>query len=87
MPMTTIGYENRGRWLLAQLLLLCHAAHRASGSLQNVSFVESLRDGVVAFQTLTKWVEHPQSSVMCKALYQGQTYSQIMRAQRDVIKQ
>src|SRR2546425_9095599 len=26
---------------------------------QELLFVESLRDGVVAFQTLTKWAEHP----------------------------
>ncbi len=87
MRITTIGYEKSGVLLLSQLLLLYYATHRTSDSLQNMSFVESLRDGVLAFQILTQWVECPYSSVMCKVLYQGQTYSRIMQAQRDVIKQ
>jgi hypothetical protein len=38
------------------------------------------------FQRLTQFTEHPPRRVMYKVLGQGQTYSQIMQAQRDVIK-
>jgi len=41
---------------------------------------------VLMFQRLTKLIEHPPSGVMYKVLDQGQTYSQIMQAQTDVIK-
>jgi hypothetical protein len=86
MPITTIGYENSGVLLLSRLLLLCHATHCASDSLQNMSFVESLREVVFAFQLLTKWVERPYDSVMCKVPGQVQAHSRIMRARSDVIK-
>jgi hypothetical protein len=41
---------------------------------------------VLMLQRLIKLIEHPPSRVMYKVLGQGQTYSQIMQAQRDVIK-
>jgi hypothetical protein len=42
MHIPPIGYEKSGVLLLSRLLLLCHATHRTSDSLRNVSFVESL---------------------------------------------
>jgi len=41
---------------------------------------------VLMLQRLTKLIEHPPSRVMYKVLGQGQTYSQIMQAESDVIK-
>jgi hypothetical protein len=80
MHITTIGYEKRGVLLLSRLLLLRHATHRASDSLQNMSFVESLQDFVVEFQVFTKSVERPHDSVMYKVPCQGQAQSRIVRA-------
>ena len=41
----------------------------------NMSFVESLRDIVVAFQRLTKWVERPYGSVMYKVPFRELAYT------------
>jgi hypothetical protein len=41
---------------------------------------------MLMLQRLTKLSEHRLSRVMYKVLGQGQTYSQIMQAQSDVIK-
>ena len=78
MHITTIGCEKSGVLLLSRLLLLYHATHRASDSLQNMSFVESLRDVVFTFQILTKWVERPYGSVICKVPCQGQAHARTM---------
>ena len=47
---TTIGCEKSGVLLLARLLLLYHAIHRTSDSLQNMPFVESLKTSVLSFR-------------------------------------
>ena len=60
--------------------------HRAEDSVQRESCVESRGDRVLMLQRLTKLIEHLPSRVMYKELGQGQTCSQIMQAQRDVIK-
>ena len=44
------------------------------------------RDSGVEFQIITKRVERPHGSVMCKVPCQGQAHSRIVRAQSDVIK-
>jgi hypothetical protein len=79
--MTTIGYEKSGVLLLLRLLILCHATPRTSDSLQNMSFVESLRGFVVQFQLLTKRVERPHGGVRCKVPCQGQAQARTVRAQ------
>ena len=80
MHITTIGYEKSGVLLLSQLLLLYYATHRTSDSLQNMSFVESLRDIVVAFQILTKWVGRPYDSVMYKVPFRELAHARTVRA-------
>jgi hypothetical protein len=80
MHITTIGCEKSGGLLLARLLLLSHATPRASDSLQNMSFVESLRDIVFAFQILMKWLERPYGSVMYKVPCQGLAHTRTVRA-------
>ena len=46
-----------------------------------MSFVESLRAVVVAYQIFTKWVERPYDSVMYKVPFRELAHTRTVRAQ------